>query len=522
LKSPAREIAEELLAKEAPTRRDLERAKFRVARSRGLPGLPSNADVLRCLSPEERARLGPLLRRKRVRAASGVTVVAVMTAPRPCPHGRCVYCPGGPEEGTPQSYTGHEPAALRGFQSGYDGYAQVRSRVGQLEAIGHRVDKVDLIVMGGTFPSAPWEEQRGFVKECLDAVTLVPSSSLEEAKRLAESSRVRVVGITFETRPETLSPGGVDRLLELGATRVEIGVQNPSDEIYRLVKRGHTVEDVVRGTRVARDSGLKICYHMMPGLPGSSLDEDYQAFSKVFEDPRFRPDMLKIYPTLVVKGTELYDWWKRGEYQPLSVEEAVDLLARVKSRLPPWVRVMRVQRDIPAHQITAGIKKGNLRQLVQEEMGRRGLECKCIRCREVGHRAMRGVEVDVESLGLNRIVYEASGGVEVFLSVEDRRGTLVGFTRLRVPGEPHRREITAHTGIIRELHVYGEMTPVGEKPLDWQHQGWGKRLMAEAERVAREEFDLRKMVVMSALGTKEYYRGLGYQRDGVYVSKPLD
>jgi elongator complex protein 3 len=522
LQQPLREIIDILLSKDKPTRRDLEKAKFEVTRKYNFGYIPSNSEIIRLLEDDEREQLIPILRRKATRAMSGVNVVAVMTKPYACPHGRCAFCPGGPENDSPQSYTGHEPAAMRGAQNEFDPFDQVRSRVEQLEAIGHVVDKIDLIVMGGTFPASPIDYQRWFMKGCLDAITMKPSNSLEEAKLNAETSSIRNVGITFETRPDQLEPCNIDGMLDLGGTRVEIGVQNVYDDIYELVDRGHTVQHVVDGTKVMKDAGLKICYHMMPGLPGSSFDRDLEGFKTIFNDPMFKPDMLKIYPTLVVKGTRLYDWWTNNEYEPFTTEDGVELLSKVKQIIPPWIRVMRVQRDIPLHQIEAGVTKSNLRQLVKERLKELGTNCNCIRCREVGHRARDGVPVDTDSLEIIHRTYEASGGIEDFISAEDKNQTLIGFIRLRIPSEnPHRPEITNKTGLIRELHVYGEMTPVGEAAQDWQHQGWGEKLMLEAEKTAQEQYDMDRMIVMSALGTKQYYERLGYQKENVYVSKLL-
>ena len=518
---PLREIICLLLKMEEPTRGDVEAAKFQVTRKHNLGRIPGNSELIKLLTADEREKLIPVLRRKPTRALSGVNVVAVMTRPMACPHGRCAYCPGGPEAGSPQSYTGHEPATMRGIQNDYDPYGQVRSRVEQLEAIGHTVDKVDLIVMGGTFPAAPRGYQEWFVKGCLDAMNGVESRSLGEAKRLAETAAIRNVGVTVETRPDCLTEGDVDGMLGLGVTRVEVGVQNVYDDIYGLVERGHTVRDVAEGTQRLKDSALKVCYHMMPGLPGSSVQRDLEGFRRIFTDPRFMPDMLKIYPTLVVKGTKLYEWWRTGDYMPLTTEQAVELVAQVKELVPPWVRIMRVQRDIPLHQIEAGVEKSNLRQLAQARLRIRGSRCRCIRCREAGHRSREGVEP--ERLELVRRTYEASGGEETFIGVEDTGNEiLVGFVRLRIPSDrAHRPEITPSTGLVRELHVYGRMTPVGLEGHDWQHMGWGEALMEEAERVAAEAYGVTRMVVMSALGTKEYYRGLGYTREGPYVSKLL-
>jgi elongator complex protein 3 len=520
-----RELIEILMALDVPSRRDIDSAKFKISRKYNMGRIPSNSELLSILTSEEREKLLPILRRKETRYLSGVNVVAVMTQPYPCPHGRCAYCPGGPDEGSPQSYTGHEPAAMRGSQNQFDPYLQVQSRIQQLQAIGHEVDKVDLIIMGGTFPASPREYQRNFVKGCLDAITGMHSKSFTEAKVNAESSLIRNVGITVETRPDCLEPSEVDWMLDLGVTRVEMGVQNVYEDIYQLVERGHSIQDVINGTRTLKDSALKICYHMMPGLPGSNFERDIEGFKKIFNDNDYMPDMLKIYPTLVVKGTKLYDWWKAGEYKPMETSEAVELVSQVKEMIPPWVRIMRVQRDIPLHQIEAGVDKSNLRQLAHIRLREMGKNCSCIRCREVGHRAKDGVYPDVEGLQIMSMSYEASKGIENFISVEDQENNvLIGFTRLRIPSEhTHRPEITSKTGLIRELHIYGRMNPVGQRIEDtWQHRGWGEELMAEAERIAVEDYDMNRMIVMSALGTKQYYSRIGYEKDGVYVSKSLE
>ena len=487
-----------------------------------------NAEIINALTPKERLKLLEVLRRKTTRTISGVTVIAVMTKPQPCPQPEpCAYCPGGPTHGVPQSYTGHEPAAMRGSQNSYDPYLQVKSRIGQLTAIGHRVDKVELIVMGGTFPATPLEYRTRFIQRCLDAMTAKASASLEEAKAHAESSKIRNVGITVETRPDWCKEPHVDDMLDMGVTRVEIGVQNPDDEIYRLAGRTHTTADVREATRVAKDAGLKIVYHLMPGMPGSNPAKDLDAFKRVFTDPVFKPDMIKIYPCLVIAGTKAYDWYREGVYKPYSTEEAANLIAEVKKTLPPWVRVMRVQRDIPAGLIVAGVDKSNLRQLVQQKLAEQNDRCACIRCREVGHRtAVDNVTPNLDNIKISTTRYRASEGKEIFISAEDpENNVLIGYLRLRIPSaKAHRIEIKAATSaIVRELHVYGPLVPVGKHSAQaWQHKGYGSILLSEAERVAQEDYDSKKLLVISALGTKQYYMRFGYERDGVYVSKRLE
>ncbi|MGD6852181.1 MAG: tRNA uridine(34) 5-carboxymethylaminomethyl modification radical SAM/GNAT enzyme Elp3 [Candidatus Bathyarchaeia archaeon] len=522
-----REIIATLLSMQSPTRNDVNKLKIRTAGKYHLPKVPSSADIIAQLTPEESKQLLPLLKRKTTRTISGVTVVATMTQPYPCPQPEpCAYCPGGPSTGSPQSYTGHEPAAMRGAQNSFDPYSQVMSRIEQLTQIGHKVDKIELIVMGGTFPATPPEYQTWFIQRCLDAITAKTSDSLEEAKANAEVSPTRNVGITVETRPDWAKQPHIDAMLDMGVTRIELGVQNPDDAIYRLVGRTHTVSDVAEATQVAKDAGLKIVYHMMPGMPGSNPEKDIEAFRRIFTDPAFKPDMVKIYPCLAIDGTKAYQWYQQGTYTPYTTEQAAEVIAQIKQFIPKWVRVMRVQRDIPAQLILAGVKKSNLRELTQQKLAEHGLHCQCIRCREVGHRLqVNGVKPDLEKIKILTTRYQASGGTEHFISAEDpQNNVLLGYLRLRIPSpKAHRPEITeTPSAIVRELHVYGPLVPVGKRSDGaWQHHGYGKELLAEAERVARVEFGVKKLLVISALGTRRYYMRLGYGRDGVYVSKRL-
>jgi elongator complex protein 3 len=309
-------------------------------------------------------------------------------------------------------------------------------------------------------------------------------------------------------------------MLSLGATKVELGLQSTSDRILAAIDRGHNVADAVEANRACRDSGLKVGFHVMPGLPGSDFDSDLKMFRDLFTDERFCPDYLKIYPTLVTKGTLLHGLWKRGEYDALELREAVELIAQVKTELPNWVRLQRVQRDIPAHQIVAGVKKGNLRQLAKNRLRELGRQCKCIRCREVGLRGITNVE-DVE----RRVEkYAACKGVEYFISTVGLRGDLeflIGFARLRIPHTPHRLEITSETALIRELRVYGNVAGLGERHEDkWQHRGFGAELLRSAESIAADS-GMYKIAINSAIGVCEYYRTKGYAREGPYMTKAL-
>jgi len=519
-----REIIATLASIPNPNSRDIVRVKLDIAKKYNLSRIPSNSELLCYASMHEALR--KILRRKPVRSISGVTVVAVMTKPYPCPQSTpCLYCPGGPRYGTPQSYTGREPAALRAIQHEYDPYRQVKARIEQLERVGHRVDKVELIILGGTFTALPRDYTEWFVKRCLDAFNGREASSLEEAKKLAEEAPIRISGVIVETRPDWCREEHVNSMLNLGVTRVEIGVQTIYDHIYSVVRREHRVSDVIEATRIAKDAGLKVTYHMMPGLPNSSRDMDIEMFREIFDNPEFRPDSLKIYPCLVVKGSDLYDLWIKGLYKPYECSELIDLLAEALSYVPPYVRIQRIQRDIPAPLIEAGCKLGNLREYVEEEMERRGKPCRCIRCREVGHKMLKkGIKPRFEDMILSRIEYEASKGLEIFLSFEDKvRDILFGYLRLRIPSENVHRDELKRASIVRELHVYGPMLPVGQKPREeWQHRKLGSRLLYEAERITREEYDLRKIAVISGLGVKKYYRRLGYDYDGPYMSKRLE
>jgi len=523
-----REIIESLMQIPKPTKEDVNIVKVKVAGKQSLASIIPNSELIQCLKPYEKRKLLPVLTRKTTRTISGVTIIAVMTKPWPCPHDApCAYCPGGPYQGVPQSYTGHEPAAMRGIQNQYDPYMQVRSRINQLQAIGHVVDKVELIVMGGTFPSTPVGYQESFVKGCMDALIGVETQNFEEAKRLAETSKIRNVGITVETRPDWAKTKQIDHMLSMGVTRVEVGVQNVYDDIYRHVKRGHTVEDVIEATRMLKDSGLKVLYHLMPGLPGSDFERDLKGFRTVFSDSNFKPDMIKIYPCLVLKGTKAYEWWRNGKYIPYSTEEAVQLIAEIKKFIPPWVRIMRVQRDIPAYLVEAGVKKSNLRQLVLKKLKQEGVRCRCIRCREVGHRWLRDkIKPNSENVQILSKREKASEGVDVFISAEDPvSDVLVGYLRLRIPSEnAHRPETLSEvSSIVRELHVYGSLVPVGKRIAKaWQHKGYGAVLLSEAEQISKEEYDRQKVAVISALGTKRYYMRFGYKYDGPYMSKILE
>ncbi len=490
---------------------DLQKVKIDLCRRYGLPGVPPNSVTLALVNKIDLPLVEEILRRKPVRTLSGVAVVAVMTSPAPCPHGKCIYCPGGVESGSPQSYTGKEPAARRGADHSFDPYEQVKGRIEQLEAIGHGTDKIDLIVMGGTFTSRPAEYQIDFVKRCFDAMNMESSLNLPDAQMKNENAPHRCIGMTIETRPDALTEQQAAISMQLGMTRVEMGVQILDEEILRAVNRGHGLQAVIDGTRIAKRNGLKVCYHLMPGLPGSSAEKDLESFRKVFSDPDFRPDMIKLYPTLVIKGTQLYDLWTKGDYRPYTTEDAVAAMAEMKRLVPPWARIQRIQRDIPAGLVEAGVDKGHLRELIKHRMKEHGHECRCIRCHEVGLKGIK--DYAPQDVRMSEREYEASGGREHFISLDlPHLDALVGYVRLRT-GD-------GDTAAIRELKVFGRMVPLKRQVDGYQHRGFGKELVARAEARAREQ-GCATLRVTSGVGVRSYYASLGYERDGVYVAKKL-
>ena len=535
-----RMILEKALAGEIKDEDQLNKVKKDVSKRYHLASLPRNGDIIVQGTPEEQAVIKEFLRRKPVRTISGVAVIAVMTSPAPCPHGVCLPCPGGPNSSfkSPQSYMGREPAAMRAIQHEFDPYSQVQSRLSQLKEIGHDIEKVELVVMGGTFSARSLDYQEWFSKRCLEAMNdftgtewrdrawkigkSFPYIPLEEVQKANETADIRNVGITFETRPDWAKEEHVDEFLRLGGTKVELGVQSVYDFVLSRMQRGHGVAEIVRANQVLRDSAFKVGFHMMPHLPGADSELDLRGFKKLFEDPRFRPDYLKIYPTLVTEGTPLYRMWEAGEYQALSDEEAAELVAEIKAVLPKWVRLQRIQRDIPAHQIFAGVRKSNLRQLAEEKLREKGGKCRCIRCREVGHNSLKGKRINEKDIELTTETYEACKGKEHFIAFEDLSAdVLIGFTRLRFPAAPHREELQ-DSALIRELHVYGSMVPVGKgaKQKEWQHRGYGKELIERAEEIASES-GYGKLAIISGIGAREYYRKLGYTLEGGYMSKTL-
>ena len=541
----------------------LTKEKKRLAAAHNITGIPSDITILTHLNGDNLAYAKPFLLTKPMRSSSGVTVVAIMTRPSRCPHGRCTYCPGGLGSvygDVPQSYTGHEPATMRGIRAGYDAYVQVFSRLEQYLVAGHDPEKVELILMGGTFPHEDANYREGFVRDAFQAMDdfsqefyddnglllerfreffALPGEvkddervarvqerirslkaerklSLEEAQAENERARIRCVGLTVETRPSHGRLAHGNELLRLGCTRVELGVQTTFDDVLAAVHRDHTVQDSAESAADLRDLGFKLNFHVMLGLPGMTRERDLAAAQTLFADPRFRPDMLKIYPCMVMPGTPLHADYEAGTFTPLSTEEAADRIAEIMALVPRWCRVMRIQRDIPTKVTTAGVDRTNLRQIVDERMRERNLVSHDIRAREIGARRI-GKAV------LNVIAYDAAGGEEFFISIDDpEQDALLGFCRLRFPARQLRAEFDVRTAVVRELHVYGKATKIGVVGIEGtaQHKGFGSQLLTVAERIAREH-GKRKLLVISGVGVRAYYRKFGYEREGPYMRKEL-
>ncbi len=521
-------IVNTLLSESGMKKSKLESLKRKAAKKYSLNRFVRNSELLEyiestdLITESDKETLRLFLRVRKVRTISGIAVVALMTKPSPCP-GKCIYCPDVP--GAPKSYTGREPAAMRGIENKFEPKRQVIARLNQLKAIGHPLDKVHLVIMGGTFLANPEQYQEHFIKECLDGISNKTSGTLQIAKNNSEISQRRNVGITFETRPDYSRKTHINRILELGGTWVEIGVQTLSKKVLEFVQRHHTIEDVEKAIRFARDGGLKVTLHMMPNL-FQTPEEDIKMFGTLYTDPRYIPDAIKIYPTLVLQNTKLFDLWEKKEYIPYDSDSVVDVISKVKAVTPEFVRIQRVQRDIPAYLITDGVRYGNLRELAEKLLKERGEECSCIRCREVGHQILRKNQTWVEKQKtLDVYEYPSSDGVEHFISYNTTdKKTLFGFLRLREPSEAaFRPEIKDQDAvIIRELHVYGQLVGLGQIPQDseWQHRGLGVKLIRKAEEIALER-GYQRILVTSALGVRDYYRKQGFTQMGSYMGKKL-
>jgi elongator complex protein 3 len=558
----------EFIKKNKPSKQKITRFKIFLNKKYDVKVIPDDVEILMNLNDKDFNSVKKYLLSKETRTISGVAVCAIMTKPIKCPHGKCLMCPGGPKSffgNVPQSYTGKEPATRRAIRNLYDPYLQVMNRLEQYIVQGHIADKVELIIMGGTFPSFPKPYRDDFVKFSLKAMNdfsrlffkknrldiakfkkffelpcditseerqerifskLIKikniRTTLEKEQKLNEISNIKCIGLTIETRPDygKLSEG--NEMLRLGCTRVELGVQNIFNDILKKIKRGHGVEDSIESTKILKNLGFKINYHMMLGLPGMDLKKDLYNLKILFEAEEFQPDMLKLYPCMVLKGTKLHNLWKKGDYKPLSTEQAASIIAEFKKDVPEYVRIVRISRDIPTFMTEDGVDITNLRQYVHEIMKKKKIKCRCIRCRESGRMLSNNKNIKVKKIKIIVRHYLASGGNEFFISAEDvKNDILFGFCRLRFPSMFLRPEITPDSALIREIHIYSPSVEIGKKSEDsYQHRGLGKELLKTAEEIAKTYYK-KKMVVISAIGARGYFAKLGYKRDGPYMSKYL-
>ena len=458
-----------------------------------------------------------------VRTQSGVAVIAVLTKPYACP-GKCAFCPS--EKNMPKSYLSNEPAVMRAIMHKFNPYNQIQSRLHALMLNGHSTDKIELIVMGGTFSYFPKQYQTWFIKECFRACneykrergTKLPKTTLLQQQKRNEKTKTRIVGLTLETRPDWIDQKEIINFRRLGCTRVELGVQSIYDNVLKKNNRGHLTQATIDATKLLKNAGFKINYHMMPGLYGSSPAKDFKMFKELFTNPAYQPDMLKIYPTVVIKGTPLYRWWKQNKYKPLSNKVFENLVIKIKNEIiPPYIRIQRLVRDVPLPSIEAGPTISNLRQVIAPKT-----HCQCIRCREI-----KGEYKSDSKLRLDRIDYTASDGQEIFLQFINSENNLHALLRLRICSD--------NTAMIREVHTYGKVVPIGKKDkvndevrenaLGYknspQHIGLGKQLLKEAERITKEEFGLNKISVISGIGVRDYYRKNGYRLQNTYMTKKL-
>ncbi len=538
MNNPLQTIVKGLVIAGVKNRANFINVKRKLSNKEKIPS-PLNSDLLRVYqqllkkkSIKKDINLERIFRKREIRTLSGVAVITVITKPYPCP-GKCIYCPG--QKGMPKSYLSNEPAVMRAVGAKFDPFKQVNVRLKALKINGHETDKIELIVLGGSWSAYEKKYQEYFIKRCFDALNGKTTKNLKLAQKLNETAKHRCVGLTLETRPDMITPKELKRMRMLGCTRVELGVQSIYDDVLKLNKRGHDIKQTIAATSLLKQAGLKVMYHMMPNLPGSSLAKDLKMFQELFSNPNFQPDLLKIYPCVVTKDSVLYKWYKRGKFKAYTDNQLKKLLIDIKKSLPYYVRVTRLIRDIPAESIVAGNKITNLRQLIAEKY--KG--CKCIRCREAGHReelriknpASTKASAGRQELRLIIYKYKASGGTEYFLSYESPdRKILYAFLRLRIPSFCHSEFISESriyqvfpelkgAALIRELHTYGQLIPLG-KSGKIQHAGMGKKLMAEAEKIAKKQ-GFKKIAVISGIGVRQYYQKLGYRLEGTYMTKKL-
>lgn len=462
---------------------------------------------------------------KKIRSQSGIVVVSILTKPYKCP-GNCLYCPS--QEGLPKSYMKNEPAVMRAILNGFDPFRQVQNRLEALKATGHPLDKINIRIIGGTWSYYPKSYQTWYIREMFNAAnnfgiknqeSRIRRKSLLELQMENETAKCRIVEISIETRQDFIDKAEISRLRQLGVTKVELGVQSIYDDVLLKNRRGHDVECTISATKMLKDAGFKVAYQIMLNLVGTEFEKDRTMLRELFEKPEFRPDYLKIYPLAMVKEAEIYKLFKKGKLKIYDDKQLMELIGDFKANVAPkYLRIERIIRDIPSEDIVeGGAKISNLRQIIQEKLELDEKRCQCIRCREVGSGEVQ------DDVRIFREDYEASGGREIFLSVESNdRSVLYSILRLRIPSSSFGLEVLNGAGIIREMHTYGPQLSIGNKSDEAaQHRGFGKMLLAEAEKIAKDEFGYKKMAVIAGIGVREYFRKIGYDLDETYMVKYL-
>lgn len=521
--------------------------KFQIPVIQSIEIIQAYRDLLNRGEIEASEEFFAKIQKRRVRSLSGIAPLSVFLRDEGCP-GACIFCPT--EKNMPKSYLSTEPGMQRAVLNNFDPFKQVHNRLRALEATGHTIDKIELIVQGGTFSAYPKHYQTSFLRASLNAMNsygqakeafaladntqykfvkfaaghkgkLDLAGTLQEAQHRNETAGVRCVGMTLETRPDWVNKKELKRLRSLGATRLEIGVQHTDDAVLRKNRRGHLTRHVIDATRLMKDAGFKFTYHMMPGLYGSDFVKDVRMFEDIFTKQEFKPDQLKFYPCVVTDYSVLTKLWREGKFQPMQDEDFVKLACTIKPMIPEWIRMTRLVRDIPATDILAGSKTSNLRQVISQEMQKRGLTCRCIRCREV-----RSQMVRAENIHLTVREYDASDGKEFFIAFEDpTQDILLSFLRLRIPSQyfdrkKHWMPVLEGAALVREIHTYGAQIAVGAEGDATQHKGLGRRMLAKAEEIAAE-YGLSKIAVIAGLGVRDYFRMNGYDLDRHYMVKKL-
>lgn len=460
------------------------------------------------------------LTKRAVRTLSGVAVISLLTKPSPCP-GRCLFCPT--ENNMPKSYLANEPAVMRAILNRFDPFRQIKMRLKALKINGHDTDKIELIIMGGTWSCHPLQYQNWFIKRCYEALNGRKAKNLLAAQKQNETAKHRCIGLTLETRPDFIDETEIKRMRNFGCTRVELGIQHTDEKILKTNHRGHTARQSIKAIKLLKQAGFKINYHLMPGLYGATPAKDLAMFKKIYTHPDWMPDMVKIYPCVVTKNSALYKIWQQGKYKSYSNKQLLNLIVKIKKMTPPFVRITRLIRDIPAESIVAGNKITNLRQIIQNDAVKDGWSCQCIRCREAGHATKsRNQKNKKSNLILKTVKYKASDGMEYFLSLESKDNkVLYAFLRFRINDDANQHFIPElkNAGLIRELHTYGQMTPLGELG-EIQHSGLGKKLIQKAEKICLKS-GLEKIAIIAGVGVRKYYEKLGYKLEGTYMVKSL-